>query len=185
MIHGPALTTAIVLLISPLITACAGEADQLEDVAVRDGGGGGGGGAASVPAATGGSGGMPIMNTGPLAYDLDGSHKMGQLAFAERKGEGAVKLAGSAGDQVVSIYLMRARPRIGAGDYGCDSTAFMTFSIRATFYTSEKGSCTVTLTEFGQVGGPVGGTFTATLLNAAGEAKTLTNGSFAGTISGD
>jgi hypothetical protein len=127
---------------------------------------------------------VPLV-TGPLSYDVDGVHQEGTLAFAQRMDAASFRLAGSASDQVVTIYLMRAVPLISAGTYSCDSTAFVTFSIRSAFYTSLEGSCIVNFSALGGVGDPIVGAFAAVVRNEAGVTKILTGGKLSGTITAE
>src|SRR5436190_258291 len=113
---------------------------------------------------------VPVV-TGPLSYDLDGVHKTGDLAFAKRTGENALQLGGSTEQNVLEIYIMRAVPPIAMGDYDCSSTSFMTLSVRSAFYTTELGSCTISLSDITGVGQPIKGTFSAKV-QLAGETKT-------------
>ena len=187
MVAAPRISVGFAL-VALLAAECSGsEASGTLDTNVMVVGGAFGGGGAG---GSGGGGGAQVrMVTGPLAYDLDGVHKEGDLAFARRMGPGALQMGGSTelNDNVVEIYIMRALPAITTGDYDCMSTAFLTVSIRSAYYTSEAGTCQVNLSEVGKVGDPVIGSFSGILrrqMNPDQTPITVTHGTFSGIISG-
>jgi len=143
--------------------------------------GSGGSGVGGI-GAMGGSGGMGGGSQQPAGLSFDSGGVQSDVAATATLDDGAaaiVEINGMAPGRFLISIVKTAAP-FTTGDYTCTDAVTISYFTQGTQYMArqEKGECLVKVTSFAGAGKPIAGTFSAKLVNAAGEGKLLKDGTF-------
>lgn len=144
--------------------------------------GGNGGTTGTAPGGTGGT-----SASEGIAFRVDGQDRSDSGASATMT-DGPIPIveieAQASGRLLIS--LVKNPGPITTGTYSCADGSLISYSVQGTEYSTRqgRGTCMIEVSGFAGAGKSLRGTFSASLGNADGEKKTLSNGTFAVVVGG-